>query len=90
MNVKKIKVVEITEGISKGVYLSDEKHRYFLAKIIPYDRTEKEVLQIANLFSKAPEMLEMLIAIVTEKEGYLLDKADFREIEQLIKDATEI
>jgi hypothetical protein len=45
----------------------------------------------ALLISKAPEMLEMLIRILTDaKEGIYLTREDIPIIEQLIKEATEL
>jgi hypothetical protein len=44
----------------------------------------------ALLISKAPEMLVMLEGIVKAKEYDLLQKYDFTQIEQLIKEVTEI
>jgi hypothetical protein len=49
-----------------------------------------EIKANALLISKAPEMLDMLIAIVTANDCGLLHKADFKVIEQLIKEATEL
>ena len=55
-----IKVVEVKNGLAKGIYLSGENQKHFLAQIITHDRTEEENIANATLFSKAPEMLDFL------------------------------
>ena len=83
----KFKVVEVERGIAKGYYLSGDNQRCFIAQIITDDRKEKENLANATLFSKAPEMLEMLRRVYNETsyQSHL-----FPEILQLIAEATEL
>lgn len=91
-----IKVTEVMLGIAKGIYLSGQGQRYFLAQIITHDRPYEENLANALLFSKSPEMLEMLQRIVSLfKRGDFDDKDNLgskllNEANQLIKDATTI
>jgi hypothetical protein len=90
-----IKVAVICEGISKGIYLSGENQMYFLAQILTYDRPKNEDLANAILFSKAPEMLEMLnkvnelfIRTKFPTERKMIEYSD--KIEKLINEATKI
>jgi hypothetical protein len=82
-------------GLAKGIYLSGQGQRYYLAQIITHDRPYEENLANALLFSKSAELLEMLQDInnlfirtkfPTERE--MIEYSD--KIEQLIKEATTI
>jgi len=50
----------------------------------------KEAKYNALLISKAPEMLEMLVDIVNANNKGNLEHLNFYQIEQLIKEATEL
>ncbi len=93
---EEIKVTEVMQGIAKGIYLSGQNQKHFLAQIITHDRPHEENLANAILFSKSPEMLEMLKTIYdavdwssynwNSNEGRALEN----KIELLIKQATEL
>lgn len=54
------KVVELKKGLAKGVYLSGENQKYFIAEIITHDRSRKENLANANLYAAAQDLLVAL------------------------------
>lgn len=87
----KIKAVTITQGIAKGMYLSDESQSHFLCEIIENGRSKEENEANLLLFSCAPEMFEMLKRAVNRYYDDTIDSRIFvDEIEQLLKKATTI
>jgi len=86
-----ISVVEIREGIIKGIYLRHESKSHFLATIRIEDASYEENLANAVLFSKAPEMLEMLKALLRWSAHFPQAMNDeLEKAKQLINQATEI
>jgi len=89
----KIKVTEVKDGLAKGIYLSGENQKSFVAQVITYDRTQEENLANATLFSKSPEMLSLLQRMYDEYSmndritGSLLKF--MIECRELIKEATK-
>lgn len=85
-------VYELFEN-SKGYFYKVISNTVSICNITT--RNQKEAEANALLISKAPEMLEMLQKIVLVTERFKGGFSDFREkynkeIEQLIKEATEI
>ena len=83
----KIKVIEISGGLAKGIYLSGENQTFFLAEIISIGRTHEENLSNAILFSKSHEMLEMLVRIM---KTYDKGTQTYLDCQQLIKEVTTL
>lgn len=80
-----VKIVKREKGLSRGIYLSGENQKYFLAEIITHERTDEENMANAVLYSKALEMLEFI-----KKYYRYLNLKDQETAEQLIKEATEL
>ena len=84
--------VDVSLGLSKGLYISGENQKYFICKIIENDRCCLENKANQLLISKAPEMLEMLKEFVYDFDnGMIEDYQILRDrFEQLIKEATKL
>lgn len=94
INVCKIEMVGINELVNnQSTYVYFNQHDYIKVK-----ETYEEIKQLIenasqdnSKNSKAPKMLEMLIDAVNEyKAGEKVSDGWYKEVEQLIKEATEI
>ena len=73
-----------TFGGKNSIIVSDEKGVIINLDAASFD-SDEEMEANALLISKAPEMLEMLIEVLENKSDI-----DYKKVEQLIKEATEL
>lgn len=84
----KFYTTSIEQGLAKGLYIGceNQEQKYFLCQLIENGKTKEQNEANQLLFSKAPEMLEMLIEVMETTT----DKFRYEKINELIKQATEL